>query len=309
MYEALRRRILDDPDIRMQVGARVISVRQDQQGQWDVTATCRGRRMQFLAPIVVGADGAQSLVHRAHRFRTVREATRTYLLGAVVRSRHADMETFVFVAEPDWIVYLFPLGNSNARITMEVDADFLDAHRGRLERSALDICSRTLKRHGYPLDDMTVLSPMKVVGCPRVRSSDCLVQGAGLIGDALGTVDPITGHGMTLACDDAWHMAAGIRTYLRELDDGLGNAQSRRRPKGQYRTLVERFSDLLVHGLLERSPTALQHRSEIAAWFVQREVSGSRFVQELTEIDAGMHAYLSQQVMSFTGSGSAADAV
>jgi 2-polyprenyl-6-methoxyphenol hydroxylase-like FAD-dependent oxidoreductase len=311
LYAALRRRILEDPGIRMQVDARVTAVELHRHGQWEVTAICHGRQMQFRAPIVVGADGAQSLVRQAQRFRTIRDATRTYLLGAVVRSRQADMETFVFVAEPDWIVYLFPLGNANARVSMEVNADFLEAHRGSLERSALQICSRTLKRYDYPLDDMTILSPMKVVGCPRVQNSDCLVEGAALIGDALGTVDPITGHGMTLACDDAWHMAAGIQAALREREDGRWSTPSRRWPKSRYRTWVERFSDLLVHGFLERSPAALQHRSEIAAWFVQREVSGSRFLQELTEIDAAIQTYLSQQqrTINVTGCGSAAEAV
>jgi 2-polyprenyl-6-methoxyphenol hydroxylase-like FAD-dependent oxidoreductase len=298
LYGAMRKRVLGDPLIELHAGVRATSVRNNADGTWSVEVSGHGGHREYRASVLVGADGAQSLLHRFPGFGTVRKPSQTYLIGAVIEASLAAMENFLFIADHDWVVYFFPLGRSRARLAMEVGVDFLGSQKGHLEEIGLRVCIEALDRFGYPLHDCKVVERMQVVSCPNVRSRNGVAGGACLVGDALGTVDPITGHGMTIACDDAVTLAWILREYFAARKPST-HALEGLPWKSQYRSLLERFSDQMVCGLLEQSPTALQQRRQIVAWYTMPDEpleTSDILLEPLRQLNAEITQYLGRSV-------------
>jgi 2-polyprenyl-6-methoxyphenol hydroxylase-like FAD-dependent oxidoreductase len=98
-----------------------------------------------------------------------------------------------------------------------------------------------------------------------MRSTWRCRDGLCVIGDAAGTVNPITGHGLTLACHDALQLASAIAESAGSGRRDVPCVDDIPHEHDHYRRAVEDFSDMLVNACFEH-PDAGTY-SELAAAF------------------------------------------
>ncbi len=234
--------------------ARVTKVRA-LAGGFEIDTTAGPRR----AAVIVGADGANSLVRRtlASAFRRDQLSLATGFFAHGVSSRDIVIE---FVSDPPGYIWSFPRPNHLAiGICTQADRSLnatglLDAAAAWIRRTGIAAGAR-LERYSWPIPslpaaDFAALSP----------------SGPGwyLIGDAAGLVDPITREGIYFALlSGQWAAdailsgaAAAPQSYARRVREEIGTDLGR---AARFKDLFfrPRFTRLLID--------ALQHSAGIRA--------------------------------------------
>jgi menaquinone-9 beta-reductase len=160
-----------------------------------------GRRHVFRAPLVVGADGRNSVVARrlglvsSHRLR--RMALLTYVTGVEDTMDRGE----IFVDPPDYAI-LNPLALGRGNLSLVVPLGHAASYRGRLE-TFFEARLKQLPHLAPRLAELRRESPVLALGPLAYRVGRPRVGGVMLVGDAAGFYDPFTGEGVYTALRSA----------------------------------------------------------------------------------------------------------
>jgi len=165
---------------------------------------------QIEAQLVVGADGAGSLVRQAlglpaalHRYR------HGYLIALLPRPSTIEEEARYYVGRGE-ILGLFPAPQQRVLSLYMVEAaavtDFKARGLGFFKQrlTAIDPALRV------PLEQLTTWEQVGFLPCARVRARRWVVNGAALIGDAAHAMNPHVSQGRMQAMTDAMVLAEVI---------------------------------------------------------------------------------------------------
>ncbi len=247
-----------------------------------VYAQVNGKREEIRAPVVIGADGATSVIARALRRSTqqFQEKHRAVALRAYIENIEALPHRVEFYFSADVLPgygWIFPTGEAQANVGVGMRLDVFRQGQSRGERDLrerlndllnIPAISRRLKA-GWQLRGLAAW-PLNLGS----QWLPCAFDGALLVGDAAGFINPLTGGGIhnallsaqlaaevvdeALACGDtSWKT---LRRYERRCRAALGDEMRR--------------SHLIQNWVL-RLPFLLD-------WLVQRMNANSQFARILT---------------------------
>jgi 2-polyprenyl-6-methoxyphenol hydroxylase-like FAD-dependent oxidoreductase len=198
---------------------------------------------EIEARLVVGADGAGSLVRRAlgiyadvHRYR------HGYLGMLLQRSEGVQSEARYYVGRGE-ILGLFPAPGDRVVALYMVEADTVGAFKAR----GLDVFKARLGEIDpamvKPLESLTAWEQVGFLPCTRVRADRWVVGGAALIGDAAHAMNPHASQGRMQAMADAMALTDVI-VRCRESGDWSATAlaayEQARRPQVE---MLQRLAD------------------------------------------------------------------
>ena len=203
------------------------------------------------ASVVVGADGANSLMRR-RLARPFRRDQLSIATGFFARGITSDEIVIEFVANPPGYIWSFPRRDHLAiGICAQADAG---AASGALRARVAEWLGHAGLAKGAALDAYSW--PIPSLSSKDLQPAD--VAGAGwlLLGDAAGLVDPITREGIFFALESARlaadALASGTRDPAVEYRDRIGDGmvrELRRAARLKASFFRARFLRLLVEGL------------------------------------------------------------
>ncbi len=219
-------------------GVRVVGM--ERRGAlWRLRLRDQGGERDLDTPLVIGADGRQSLVRRRagldappprQRFALVCRAT------GIAHGRHGEMHL-----GPLGQVGLAPLGGGevNLNLLLAEPARSLLRHRppATLMAAALRATESLRAR-----TRSARLGPLLATGSLPQRSTSVVGDGVALVGDAAGFCDPFTGEGMCLALQAAEALAVtlgGLRARMPDRAALAGYARAYRRRFALRRSFAE----------------------------------------------------------------------
>lgn len=159
---------------------------------------------EYSAPVVVGADGVNSGLHRVFGCRVERNAARVGFSG------HYDG----VAADPRWVevscfpwgeFYVAPVGDGVTLVALLVDRKL-----GLTSNRVAELVRKELPGAA----NATLSGPVFAKAPLATRVRPLAGEGWLLVGDSAGAVDPITGEGMSLALLGAARAAAAIDRHL-----------------------------------------------------------------------------------------------
>jgi flavin-dependent dehydrogenase len=239
-------------------GYRVRSVRRDAGRVTGVICSAVNdaeEQLELDAPLVVAADGRRSRVVQETGRRTIRSS------GVVGFKRHVrplDMKSYEGVlsmyAEPGGYVGVCPTELGTLNVCGLIPRARLQAAHGDFSRAMRDWIGPTSPLRPLvemPAEQEEAWHTMPDVARQRAQPE---IEGVVYVGDALGTIEPLAGQGMTMAL-------AGARLLLRFLltADGrpIGRAEQRRYDATWHATFDRRITDAARFGDLLRRPRVL----------------------------------------------------
>lgn len=210
MMEAFRATVRELLGDHLFEGAKVGAIERGPDGRWVLNGVDEdGLPLRARGFLLVAADGVQSLVRRSLPFE-VEEAPPQYAFaGIVIRAPAAGFPYFtsMYPLGRGFFGNAFPVRTDEVRFCMAVNIDTSRAAHDELGELVLGFARDTLGPLGYQIPDAPELAEeLKIEPVIRVRTQKAVLDGVCLVGDAAGTVHPITGYGATLACNDVLNL-------------------------------------------------------------------------------------------------------
>jgi geranylgeranyl reductase family protein len=163
-----------------------------------VHARVNGQREELRAKLVIGADGATSVIARSlrpdtHSDRHRAVALRAYLEG--IEEFPRTIEFYLYKEILPGYAWIFPMGDGRANVGLGMRLDKFRRHKGDL---------KGMLNHFLRLPDIeTRLKPGYALTGVKTwqlnfgsQSMERAYSGALLVGDAAGFIDPLTGGGI-----------------------------------------------------------------------------------------------------------------
>jgi 2-polyprenyl-6-methoxyphenol hydroxylase-like FAD-dependent oxidoreductase len=201
------------------------------------------KSIEIEARLVVGADGAGSLVRRVLGINAdVHHYRHGYLIMLLPRPEGMQGEARYYVGHGE-ILGLFPAPGDRVVALSMVEADAVGAFKAR----GLDTFKRRVgvidPAMAKPLESLTAWEQAGFLPCTRVRTDRWVVEGAVLIGDAAHAINPHASQGRMQAMADAMALADVIMR-CRETGDwsvhALSAYEEARRPQVE---MLQRLAD------------------------------------------------------------------
>ena len=202
-----------------------------------------GKSIEIEAHLVVGADGAGSLMRRALGINAdVHHYRHGYLIVLLPRPEGMQGEARYYVGSGE-ILGLFPAPGDRVVALYMVEADGVGAFKARgldaFKARLGEIDAAMVK----PLESLTGWEQVGFLPCTRVRTDRWVVEGAALIGDAAHAMNPHASQGRMQAMADAMALAEVI-VRCRESGDwsaaALAAYEQARRPQVE---MLQRLAD------------------------------------------------------------------
>lgn len=204
-----------------------------------------GATTEVQAKLVVGADGAHSMVRQAlgitadvHRYR------HGYLIALLPRPEGMEGEARYYVGQGE-ILGLFPAPGDRVLALYMVEGEGVatlksdEAGLGAFRRRVGEIDTAMCK----PLESLTAWDQVGFLPCTRVRADRWVVDGAVLIGDAAHAMNPHVSQGRMQAMTDAMALTEVI-VRCRDTGDWSAAAlvayERERRPQAE---MLQRLAD------------------------------------------------------------------
>lgn len=165
----------------------------------------RGRRVRLAARLVVGADGLRSVAARWAGPLTPPAGAR-YTVGAYFERVGVDGPRGDLHLGATWYAGAAIYGGGTANVVAAVPAGWLRAHR--TAEAAFAAAVARLPALAPLVVGARRVSPFVAVGPLGFAHRDAVADGLLLVGDAAGTIDPMTGEGIALALRGAELAAA-----------------------------------------------------------------------------------------------------
>jgi 2-polyprenyl-6-methoxyphenol hydroxylase-like FAD-dependent oxidoreductase len=198
---------------------------------------------EIEARLVVGADGAGSLVRRALGINAdVHQYRHGYLIMLLPRPEGMQGEARYHVGRGE-LLGLFPAPGDRVVALYMVEADAVGAFKARgvdVLKARLGEIDAALAK---PLESLTAWEQVGFLPCTRVRADRWVVEGAALIGDAAHAMNPHASQGRMQAMADAMALTEVIMR-CRETGDWSAAAlrvyEQARRPQVE---MLQRLAD------------------------------------------------------------------
>ena len=161
----------------------------------------RGTEGDFRSGLVVGADGARSVVGRALRLSEADATLQKFALAGYWKDMEHEDYGELHMGFPGYFA-LAPVDQNLVNINFVVDKSSMGAARGDVQgfyRRSLERNPRLWRR----LRSATIQGPVRATGPMARRCRGSAARGAILIGDAAEFVDPFTGEGLFVALRSA----------------------------------------------------------------------------------------------------------
>ena len=188
-----------------------------------VRAQANGGIQEFHAQVVVGADGVTSAITRALRPKkeTHKDNHRAVALRAYIEDFEEipnTVEFFLYKAILPGYAWIFPIGEGRANIGLGLRLDYFRKHKLRLDamlQEFLDMppIKKRLKQGGQ-LHDIATWQ----LNFGSQKQLQHVFNGALLVGDAAGFINPLTGGGIHNALISARLAAQTIHEALADGD-------------------------------------------------------------------------------------------
>jgi len=209
LYEALQAALAGAPGVALRAGWEVAAVEPRADGRRVLRARDRDRP-PVAARLVVAADGQASRLRGLLGFAPLEERRTSWVQGFVARAPGFARRRVTVGYHPLGAVFCFPFLDGRVRTTIEhaperraelASGDPLATHRRVLREALPDVWAE------LGGDALEPLTPLQVQPGRSVALGGLVDDGAALVGDAAGCLDPFTGYGMTLALEDAASLA------------------------------------------------------------------------------------------------------
>jgi flavin-dependent dehydrogenase len=261
---AVRREVFDAELVRaaqragveLLEGHRVTGVLRDSDGGVRGVACTHGvrERREVLARFTVGADGTRSRI--ATELGVRRETPWLRKIALVTRYRGVPWgdRAEVHLLEHGFFA-VAPVDGGDVSLNLVLNADEFE-RLGMPRDEALEHWLERTPLLGERIRAGSRIDPVRGTGAMAMRTTRQVFDGAALVGDASGYVDPITGERIFFAMKGAQMLAPALAAALH---DGRCDAQALRGyVAGRRREIVPRaaFSLLLQRGL--RHPTLVR---------------------------------------------------
>lgn len=220
-----------------------------------------GELQSIPADLIVGADGAQSIVAKSMANKKLDRES--YCAGLRVYYENMDdldkdncIELFTFKHLPMSYFWIFPLANKKVNVGIGMRSDYISKHKVNLKKELNELIQ------AHPILSMrfkqaSPLETIKGFGLPLcTKKSSISGQGYLLVGDAASLIDPLSGEGIGSAIRSGRIAAEYI---INSIDEQLAFTAITNKKYDQmiYRKMWSEFrtSKLLVN--LFRHPTLL----------------------------------------------------
>jgi 2-polyprenyl-6-methoxyphenol hydroxylase-like FAD-dependent oxidoreductase len=237
----------------------------------------------YRTRVVVGADGARSLVRRKLGLELPRGARRRYGMRAhFTFARGRELGDYVTVyRDPAGECYTTPVSDTELEVALMMERERMAGFAGRLE-SAFDDYLDNLPHLRAAVAGGERTSAVLVCGPFDVWARSRVADRAVLVGDAGGYLDPVTGEGISLALQGACWAAETIDVALRQ--DDLSAARLR-----PYHRRVERA--LRHYKALTRVVLYLCRHGWLAGLLVRRLACCPELYSSLMAINCGVRTF------------------
>lgn len=203
LIEAIQKTLAREPNVTVLAGCRVTDVAR---GRVTAVSSDRAKSVEVAAPLIVGADGRQSVVRQALGYPGGSKPV-SYMLGVLIDAAALPFTEFgnVFLGGPGPVL-AFRVDADQARVCFDVPADrvawvrnpaeLLAAYQPTLPRSVHAACERSL-----------AAAPPSVAANQWLRRRRYGRSGVALVGDAVGHCHPLCAVGMSVGFLDAVTLA------------------------------------------------------------------------------------------------------
>ncbi len=219
---ALRREILDEislraaarePSVELFEGQRAIRILRDATGRVDGVglATGNGGPDEIRADYTIGADGLRSLVAREmgvyHSVESLEKLAFVYRFSGVEPQGHAEVH---FVDRG----YLIAAPVDGGLLTLNLIVDKASWNGGRDKLAFLHSKLLEAPALAAKLETAELSGEVLAIGPLASTTEEQVFDGAALVGDACGFVDPLTGEGLYFAMRGAALLAPALDRAL-----------------------------------------------------------------------------------------------
>lgn len=226
-----------------------------------------GEAGRVAAQVVVGADGADSIVARTFGLSAAHRKRARFALGGHYAGFTGLGHWIEMYVENRSYFALNPLDDATANVMVIVDAPQLRAWRDEIDRKLAET-ARRLSGGRRTFAGVRVLGKRVAIGplVPTVHASSA--PDVLLAGDAAAFVDPFTGQGLYLALSSAQRAARAILSHLRE---GVPQSEAwERYALEQSRDVADRRRLASTVSLLVRTPLLARRAAGRLAAFPDR---------------------------------------
>lgn len=239
-----------------------------------VRARLNGSIEEIRAPLVIGADGVTSVIARALRPQEHEDGHRAVALRAYVENIEElahEVEFYLYDEILPGYAWIFPTaeGQANVGLGMRLDRFRSGGHslKEMLDRFLEMPAIRSRLRPGYAVHDVATWQ----LNFGSQRSIQRAYDGAMLIGDAAGLINPLTGGGIFNAIMSAWLAAATAHQAFLKEDFGR-----------QSLRIYEDFCDRQIWPTMRRSYLIQRILDKVPAvvdWLIKRAHSDNEFAR------------------------------
>lgn len=242
---------------------------------------CPSRRLVFRAPLTIGADGRNSVFHRACGLRKTYFRRRRYGVTGHLKDVAGVNSHVEVLPHAGGEIYVAPAGEDISLVALLLEERAMKFFKGDLRARYLESL-RSTPGFRERIDQAELVPPVLAVGPLGFTVDPCHLAGLLLVGDSAGFLDPITGEGMTLALKSVKAAVPLIRQAFAAGD--FGADFGREYAKQRFELISDLFS-------LTRLLLALSRHKFVADRAVRRVSRDEQLFQRLLGIVTGVRAY------------------